>query len=339
MKHRAAISIEASIVVPFIFLVMLLVYSFMSYLYMDYQVGRAATEAALDLSYDSYLLYHYDMAELLAHHSYQRQSLKAEDLVLLEEKVGKFSQEPPSIDQANLGKMISDFKEIADMSQAIIGKIEKLPDEAKGIGKAEATTFVSRLGFNYYLKNKMTKSLDHLSSFQPEELRIKNGHYFYDFKASSLDVSYIYRFPFRFPFMKEAEIIKPIYIESYIGNIVRYKGEKYKAKKSEDEKEEIVYKTEQGQVYHTDGHCFVIYAEPKAVNRDALPSQAGACKICQKKGGVFGNYVFKTDKSHVYHASLSCTAINHQVIELKLSEAQALSLVQCKHCQKKMAGK
>lgn len=341
MKYKASVTIEAAIVVPIVFYTMMVLYSLMSYLYLDYRLSRAAAEAAVDFSYDSYLLYHLELSELLAHHSYQRQSLKAEDILKLEKKAGELTQKPIDFHAPAAGELIGDFREIAKMSGDMAEKISKLPEELPGIGKSEATVYVSRLFFDHYLKQKISRQLAGVSGFQAERLSIDFGRYLYDFKASSFYVRYLYTFPLPLPFLKQAEIRQPIYVESYIGNIRRYDGEKYQKKEDEQEEPEepMVYITEKaGARYHTNRYCTVIYSPVYEFMKKKLPD-CRACQICEKKGWIFSDIVYKTDSSAIYHAKKECSRVNHQVTEIPLSEAEERGLTQCRHCQKKEAGK
>ncbi len=340
MKYKASVTIEAAIVVPIVFYTMMVLYSLMSYLYLDYRLSRAAAEVAVDFSYDSYLLYHLEVSELLAHHSYQRQSLKVEDILKLEKKAGELTQKPIDFHTPAAGELIGDFREIAEMSGDMAKKISKLPEELPGIGKSEATVYVSRMFFDHYLKQKISRQLAGASGFQAERLSIEFGRYLYDFKASSFYVRYLYTFPLPLPFLKQAEIRQPIYVESYIGNIRRYDGEKYQKKEEEQEdpKEPLVYVTEKGARYHTNRCCISIYSPVYEFTKEELHN-CKACQTCKKKGWIFSDIVYKTNSSTIYHAKKECSQVNHQVTEIPLSEAEERGLTQCRHCQKKEAGK
>ena len=340
MKYKASVTIEAAIVVPIVFYTMMVLYSLMNYLHMDYRLSRAAAEAAVDFAYDSYLLYHLELSELLAHHSYQRQSLKTEDILKMEKKAGELVQKPIDFYPPAAGDLLADFREMAELSSNMAEKIGKLPQELPGIAKSEATVYVSRVFLDHYLKQKVCRQLTGVSGFQSERLSIGFGRYLYDFKASSFYVRYLYDFPLRLPFLKQAEIRQPVYIESYIGNIRRYDGEKYQKKEEEEEEpaeEPTVYITEKGARYHTDRYCISIYSPVYEFAKDKLHN-CKECKSCQKKGWIFSDIVYKTDTSSIYHAKKECSQVNHQVTEIPLSEAEQRGLTKCKHCQKKEAG-
>lgn len=331
MSKRASVTIEAALVMPFVLYSIIVLYGLIGYLHFDYQLSRAATTAALDFSYDSYLLNHLQAADILAHYTYQRQSLKPAEITELQQKLGDL-QAQTVFDLTAQEGMLKDFREMIELSQSMIGKIAKLPEELPGIGRSEATIFVSRMIFGKYFKHKISQSLKQYLDFNESRLQIKAGQYLYDFKASVFYVVYSYQFPLRFPFLKDAQIVQPIYIESYVGNIRRYQGQKYGKKEKEKMAEEMVYITEKGKVYHTDAKCFVIYAEPKQVEKNGLKS-CKPCEICQKKGKNFGSQVYKTDKSKIFHADLTCSAIHHQIREIPLAEAEK-EREKCKHCRK-----
>ena len=339
MKGKASVTIEAAIVVPIVFYTIMVLYSLMSYLHMDYRLSRAAAEVAVDFSYDSYLLYHLELSELLAHHTHQRQSLKTEDILKIERKAGELVQKKIDFSAPAVEDWLSDFKEMAELSGDIAEKIAKLPQELPGIAKSEACVYVSRVFFDQYLKQKLCRQLAEESGFAPERLSIRFGRYLYDFKASGFSACYRYPFPLQLPFLKQAEICQPVYVESYIGNIRRYDGKKYQKKEEKEEKPEeaVVYITEKGSRYHTDRYCISIYSPVYEFEKGKL-SNCKECKSCQKKGWIFSDIVYKTDSSSIYHAKKECNQVNHQVMEIPLSEAEERGLTQCKHCRKKEMG-
>lgn len=341
MKHKASVSIEAALVMPFVFLTIVAVYTLIGYLHMDYQISRAATEAALDFSHDSFLLYHLDLSELLAHHSFQRQSLKPADIVKMEEKVRKFGQSPISFETPPEDSMLRDFNEIVNLSKKMLENIQKTPSELPGIAKTEATVLASRWTFGQYIKYKICKYMEDVSGFSKERLEIEAGRYLYDFKASTFYVSYRHQFPLKLSFMKEARILQPIYVESFIGNIIRYKGEKYKEKekKEEDKEDDPIVFMVNTQTYHTQRECFVLNPKPMPISKNNLTGKGKhqQCATCKNANRIFGDTVYKTKNGSVYHATLDCSRIRREVKECKLSEVGAAN--RCKHCIKAEKGK
>lgn len=91
-----------------------------------------------------------------------------------------------------------------------------------------------------------------------------------------------------------------------------------------NEKEEIVYVTETGIVYHKDYHCTHLELSVRMVQRSevaGLRNESGgkyhACEHCAK-GGSGGVYI--TDTGNRYHSSLSCSGLKRTVYAVPVSE-------------------
>lgn len=332
MKYRGSVTIEAALILPIVFYAMLVLFGLMSYLHMDYQIHRIATDVAIEFSYDSYLVHELGLTDLIAHHSKQRQSLMPMDLVEAKEQVDQTIYEVQSNGVSE--EWLQSAGQLMEMSKTLVNKAGKLPGEINGVVKSEGTILASRLLFDNYFKYKIKKRLSHISSFRPGQLRIKSSYYYHDFKASELFVSYLYDFPVRIPFLKQAEIVCPIYVENFVGNIPRYDGSKYKEKevKKEEEDKQIVYITENGERYHTLRQCTSIYTKYEKVEKLSI-SKGKECKVCAKKGFAFSDFVFKTKASDTYHASEKCTKLNYNVMEITLEEAENRGLTHCGICQ------
>lgn len=331
MRRKASVTIEAALIIPIVFYTFMALFGFITYIHTDYQIGKASTEAAKYLSYDGYAFYHLQLSDLIAHHSYQKQNLTAPKLT----EYAKDYQSMISFSGEKEGQAQKGYQEMIDLTKQLLDDISQIPENGAKIAKSEATVFLSRLFFDQYIKGKINSYFKRNPKFNSNRLSLLSGNYMYDFKASRFYVSYLYDFPLKLPFLKEVEIIQPIYVESYVGNIWRYQGEDYKEEEEEKHEEEAqtVYVIEKRKVYHTNPKCFTIYAEPAQYEKDSL-TNAKPCKICQKKGKHFGAFVYKTKSSKNYHADKMCSAIHHQVMEISLQEAQEKGMVECKHCQK-----
>lgn len=90
------------------------------------------------------------------------------------------------------------------------------------------------------------------------------------------------------------------------------------------EKEEIVYITETGIVYHRDYHCTYLDLSIQMVSRNViehLRNEGGGkyypCFICGGKG----NQVYITNTGNRYHGSVTCSGLKRTVYAVPLSEA------------------
>ena len=90
------------------------------------------------------------------------------------------------------------------------------------------------------------------------------------------------------------------------------------------EKEDTVYVTENGIVYHRDYHCTYLELSIQMVMRETieeLRNKNGGkyypCVIC----GGRGSQVYITDNGNRYHGSLSCSGLKRTVYAIPLSEA------------------
>jgi len=90
------------------------------------------------------------------------------------------------------------------------------------------------------------------------------------------------------------------------------------------EKEDTVYVTDTGMVYHRDYHCTYLELSIQMVTRDGIEGLRNVdggkyypCIIC----GGRGNPVYITDTGNRYHGSLSCSGLKRTVYAVPLSEA------------------
>lgn len=91
------------------------------------------------------------------------------------------------------------------------------------------------------------------------------------------------------------------------------------------EREQTVYITETGMVYHKDYHCTYLELSIHMVSSGdigGLRNESGGkyypCEHCMRNGG---NGVYITDTGNRYHSSLSCSGLKRTVYAVPLSEA------------------
>lgn len=92
------------------------------------------------------------------------------------------------------------------------------------------------------------------------------------------------------------------------------------------ERDETVYVTETGFVYHKDYHCSYLELSihmAASEEIDGLRNSGGGkyypCEHCMKRG--LGSGVYITDTGDRYHSSLSCSGLKRTVYAVPLSEA------------------
>ena len=90
-------------------------------------------------------------------------------------------------------------------------------------------------------------------------------------------------------------------------------------------KEETVYVTETGVVYHKDYHCTYLELSIQMVAADQIDGLRNidggkyyACRIC---GSAKNGKVYITDSGDKYHGSLSCSGLKRTVYAIPVSEA------------------
>lgn len=114
-------------------------------------------------------------------------------------------------------------------------------------------------------------------------------------------------------------------------------------RKSNQTKEDVVYMTEHGTVYHTNRFCSSINVTVSGVSvaeveqkRNASGAKYGACSFCAPELSS-GRMVYITAKGTKYHATSSCSAITRNVKECSLEEVKD-TYRQCSKCGKKEEG-
>lgn len=103
-----------------------------------------------------------------------------------------------------------------------------------------------------------------------------------------------------------------------------------------NEKEETVYVTETGLVYHKDYHCthleLSIRMIPSSDLTDSRNESGGKYYPCESCGGKDTGGVFITDTGDRYHSSLSCSGLKRTIYAVQASEV--IGKGACKRCGK-----
>lgn len=97
--------------------------------------------------------------------------------------------------------------------------------------------------------------------------------------------------------------------------------------------EELVYITKNSKVYHLSTECTYLHREVKTIDfdrigeiRNSSGKKYGKCQICKD----IGNTVYYTEDGEKYHGSLSCSALNRNV--LAVEKGQVMEMECCSKC-------
>lgn len=99
-------------------------------------------------------------------------------------------------------------------------------------------------------------------------------------------------------------------------------------------KEEIVYVTDTGLVYHKDYHCTYLDLSIRQVAKEEVENLRNEnhekYKCCERCGAGFGNIVYITGQGNRYHSSLGCSGLKRSVYAVPISEVQGKGA--CSRC-------
>lgn len=94
---------------------------------------------------------------------------------------------------------------------------------------------------------------------------------------------------------------------------------------NEKEEEELVYITENGNVYHKSRQCTHLTLSIREVERKSLEvlrnEEGGKYYACERCGDGQQKTVFLTEEGNRYHTSLMCSGLKRTIYVIKLSEA------------------
>lgn len=144
----------------------------------------------------------------------------------------------------------------------------------------------------------------------------------YDYDTVKLPFSSV--FPIRQP------VVRKVVVRGWIG----YTGETF----TENGREEMVYKTPGGEVYHQSRDCTYLKLSVRMVSASELPvcrnesgGKYGPCEYCVKNGKP-GAVVYIADYGGSYHNNRNCQGLKRTVITIPLSKAGGLRC--CSRCGK-----
>lgn len=144
-------------------------------------------------------------------------------------------------------------------------------------------------------------------------------------KMVDLVIQYRMRIPFRLIPLPDFAVTQRCRVHGWVG---------YDPAAAEEEKEQIVYVTETGSVYHLYLTCSHLHLSIRPVGyweMEGLRNSNGAKYYpCEKCGAVQTDTVYITDDGNRYHSCISCSGLKRGIREIPISEADGLLL--CSRC-------
>lgn len=136
----------------------------------------------------------------------------------------------------------------------------------------------------------------------------------------------------RLPFSRLFFGWRPVLMRTTARAWVGYTGESF----AETAREEMVYVTPEGRVYHRDRNCSYLNLTVRTISAAQLEgarNQSGGkyypCEYCVKGSGP-GNTVYITDYGTSYHSVRDCQGLKRTIMAVPYSEAAGLS--GCSRC-------
>ena len=100
------------------------------------------------------------------------------------------------------------------------------------------------------------------------------------------------------------------------------------------DKEDIVYVTETGMVYHRDNQCTYLDLSIRTAGKKdiaQLRNENGEkYRTCEKCGKKAGKNVYITNQGNRYHSSIGCSGLKRKIYAIPISEAQGKG--ECSRC-------
>lgn len=144
-------------------------------------------------------------------------------------------------------------------------------------------------------------------------------------KMIDLVIQYRMQIPFRLIPLPAFAVTQRCRVHGWVG---------YDPAAAEDEKEQIVYVTETGRVYHLYLTCSHLHLSIRPVGKweiEGLRNSNGAKYYpCGKCGAVQTDTVYITDDGNRYHSCISCSGLKRGIREMPISEVGEMPL--CSRC-------
>lgn len=166
----------------------------------------------------------------------------------------------------------------------------------------------------------------------PNGISFVESRLLYDGETIDIIAKYKISIPVPLLSMQKMSIIQRVKTRAFIG-VMSIEGDGQD--KNSSGREDIVYVTETGTVYHRNRNCTHIMLSIESCNYTSIQSQrnrSGArykpCERCVK--GETDEIVYITKDGTRYHSRLDCSGLKRTVREVPLEEVNGLSL--CKKC-------
>lgn len=136
-----------------------------------------------------------------------------------------------------------------------------------------------------------------------------------------IDLVASYRFRWRLPlFSRSVPVVQRARVRAWTGRESSETGEE------EEKKEESVYITENGSVYHRDRECSHIRLSVRGVAKGQVGGlrneDGGKYYPCESCGEKAGGWVYITDTGDRYHSHEACSRLKRSVIVVSLSQVE-----------------
>lgn len=217
---------------------------------------------------------------------------------------------------------------------------EEEKEPYKRIGKDILETF--NLSIDSLFTNHLFQTLvkEHILDDNINLSIIENGQagiysYFSTFMEEDENVHIIVHYKVKIPFgilsSYNIPMLQRVTIRSWSKEAVEKKGEK------EESKEEVVYVTEHGEVYHKHKECTYINIKLTKVRMEDLLKEERykgftSCSRCIKDKLQGLSIVYITETGSKYHSSTLCSSLKRLVKEIGLEESKKYR--QCTRCFK-----
>ncbi len=197
-----------------------------------------------------------------------------------------------------------------------------------------------------YFSNRLSSYLEDMSIVQRCIDGGYNGILFYgssifdEEECVTITLTYQIKFPVFQKILPKLPVIQTVRMRSFNGYAVESKAQTVEDenKDEEENEEEMVYITENGDVYHTNKSCTYLKISVmscSSINITSRRNNSGAkyyaCERCFHNGDITPETLYITANGNRYHKNASCTAISRKILTVPISEVTNRRL--CKRCQ------
>lgn len=346
-NNQGSMTIEAALIVPFVIMVVLFIFSFSSMAYTHSRVQHVLNQVCVELSYDTYMFDEFGVVDKLQNIN---ELSNGESLTI--EQIQNFSNVLTSNPIQNIGvTSLNAFEfdspvgyfDAASAGLELIDESVKVSGYIKDTLIEEGVYFITTSFGRAYVTTKLQTYFDQANldvEFTIDHLELYNND-----DSGVIIISYVSELPFG---IIENSLVRQSnsgyiqlfnghgdYNEKYHKDIARStygSGDSIEDLVDEDGFYNKVYITEHGAKYHKNPLCFHIkvdsYPAPLSTLTDKRP-----CSHCVNDS-IEGSQVivFTTLGSEVYHSSPTCYSIYHNISIISEKEAIMKGYEPCGTC-------